>query len=365
MRRKKILHLISGLEIGGAETQLLRILPILQKYHDNCVCCVRGRGPIGEELEKKGVKVYYLDLKNSFDIFAIKRFHRTVKDFRPDILVTYLIHADLYGRVLGRLFGIKKIICSKRGALLQWEWLAFFDRLTKRLVTHYLVQTETAKKEWMGRLRLQENKFTIIPNGVDIKLFRILVDKLEKKKELGIKNNSFVISCVSKLRPGKGHDVLLEAFEKTFGKYENIVLLLVGGGEREKELQDKIFYYSSRNNILFLGDRKDVSEILAISDLFVLPTEAEGMSNAILEAMAAGLPIITTNIEVNKELIENKKEGILVHPNDPNEFYKYLSSLIENSSEREFLGTNAKKKIIEKYNLPLVIEKTRCLLSDI
>lgn len=156
--KKKILHLISGLEIGGAETQLLRILPELQKYHESRVCCVRGHGPIGKQLEEKGVPVHYLEFCGLLDLGVIYRFYKVIQEFQPDILATYLIHADLYGRVLGRLFGIKTIVSSKRGLLLQWEWLAFFDRLTKGLVTHYLVQTEKAKKEWMERLRLPNEK---------------------------------------------------------------------------------------------------------------------------------------------------------------------------------------------------------------
>lgn len=349
MSKKRILHLISGLEVGGAETQLLRILPELQKYHENRICCVRGHGPIGAKLEEKGIPVYYLELKNAFDFFAIYRFYKVIKRFSPDILVTYLIHADLYGRILGRLFGIKKIISSKRGALLQWEWLSFFDRLTKSMVNHYLVQTETAKNEWMQKLNLSENKFTIIPNGINTESFHIKIDKNWKRTNLKIKENSFVITCVAKLRRGKGHEVLLKAFESIFNKHRNTVLLLVGDGEREEELKNSIQDYKSRESIHFLGNRNDVPEILDASDLFILPTEKEGMSNAIIEAMCAGIPIITTDIEENREIITSGENGILVSAGNSNDLSSNMEMLMMNKSLREKLGYNAQQEAIKKF----------------
>jgi glycosyltransferase involved in cell wall biosynthesis len=360
MQKKKILHLISGLEIGGTETQLSRILPKLKQYHENRVCCVRGHGPIGIKLEKNGVKVYYLELKNAFDILAIKRFYKIVKDFSPNILVTYLIHADLYGRFLGRLFGIKKIVSSKRGSLLQWEWLSFFDRLTKKMVTHYLVQTKTAKKEWVRKIKFPENKFTIIPNGIETEKFQIQITKERKKEELGIPKNSLTISCISRLRQGKGHEILLKAFEDVFETNGNISLLIVGSGEKEEDLKKQIEYYKSKNNIFFLGNRNDVPKILAVSDLFVLPTEKEGMSNAIMEAMSAGVPIITTNISENEDLIINKKTGLLFPVNNSDSLAENIKLLIKNFDLRKELGQNAKQKAAKDFD----IEKVTLTLAD-
>ncbi len=343
MQRKKILHLISGLEIGGTETQLLRILPELQKYHENMVCCVRGHGPIGSELEKNGVPVYYLDFKGIYDLSVIKRFYSVVKKLNPDILVTYLIHADLYGRVFGRLFSIKRIVSSKRGSLLQWEWLSFFDRMTKFMVTHYLVQTETAKIKWMKKLKLPENKFTVMPNGIDTRSFQISINKKKKKEEVKVRQDSFIITCVARLRMGKGHETLLAAFEEIFKRHPAIDLLLVGDGEREDELRKQITNYVSGDNVHFLGNRNDVPEILTISDLFVLPTEGEGMSNAIMEAMSAGLPIITTDIAENKDLLKRNETGLLFPARDISLLVKNIELLMKDNSLRNTLKQEAQK----------------------
>jgi glycosyltransferase involved in cell wall biosynthesis len=357
MERKKILHFINGLEIGGAENQLLRILPELEKYHENLVCCAQGRGPIGKLLEEKGIQVYYLDMKNIFDFFAAIRFGKIIKNCSPDILVTYLIHADLYGRVLGKLFQIKKIVSSKRGALLQWEWLSFFDRLTKKLVDHYLIQTETARKEWMKKLNLPEKKFTIIPNGINIEKFRCEINKEEKKKQLEIKENSTVITCISKLRRGKGHDILLKSFEKFYQYDNNAILLIVGDGEREEELKNSIVNFNSKNSIKFLSNRTDIAEILSISDIFTLPTEKEGMSNAIIEAMIMGVPIITTDIPANRDVLENKKTGILIPVNNIDSLTEKIKILMADKFLWEKMSQDSKIEAEKKFDVQVVAKK--------
>lgn len=357
MAKKIILHFINGLEVGGAETQLLRILPELEKYHENMVCCVQGHGPIGKLLEEKGIRVHYLDLKNIIDFSAIKKFRKIVRNYPPDIMVTYLIHADLYGRVLGKIFGIKKIISSKRGALLQWEWLSSFDQLTKKLINHCLVQTETAKKEWMNKLNLPEKKFTIIPNGIDVEKFRCKIGKKEKKNQLQIKENSTVITCVSKLRRGKGHDILLRAFEK-FYQYDNdAILLIVGDGEKEEELKNSLADLESKNNIRFLGNRPDIAEILSISDIFALPTEKEGMSNAIIEAMVMGVPVITTDIPENRDLLENKKTGILIPVNDSYSLFENIKLLASDKILQEKISQNSKIEAENKFDVRIIARK--------
>lgn len=349
--KKKILHFVSGLEVGGTETQLLRILPLLEKNIENRVCCFNGYGPVGKKLEEKGLKVYYLNFKGRHDMMVFWRLRKAIKEFNPDILVTYLIHCDLIGRFWGRIFGIKKIVCSQRGSLLQWEYLRFFDRLTKFLVTKYTVQTETAKRQLVKKLNAPENKFFVIPNGIDLNDFNFELDIEKKKKAIGINGENINITCVSKLREGKGHEYLFEAFEKIYETNQKINLLIVGDGEKKEELKKQIKNYHSKNNIHFFGDRNDVKEILKISDIFVLPTLAEGMSNAILEAMANGLPIITTSITVNKELIKNGINGILVPPQNSQAIFEAASKLIENESLRIKLGKKAKEVCQNNFEL--------------
>lgn len=355
--KKKILHLITGLEVGGAEMMLLKTLPKMQNDFDNYVCTLLKDGLIGAKLREAGIITYHLDFSLSNSLRSILLFRRIIKDFKPDILVTYLIHSDLFGRIFGRIFGIQKIICSQRGSLQQWEFLRFFDKLTKSLVTKYIVQTEVAKKELMTKLNLPEKKFEVIPNAIDVSEYEFKLDTNAKKKGLRINPDNQTIVCVSNLHKGKGHKYLLEAFEKVYKKNKNVNLLIVGDGEQRTTLEKQTKDYVSRDNIYFLGKRNDVKEILKISDIFVLATEGEGMSNAIMEAMASGIPVITTDIPENRVLIENEKTGFFVLTKNSVVLTKKIEKLLNNKQQKETIGRNAKYRIRECFDINIITSK--------
>jgi hypothetical protein len=155
--RGKVLHLITGLGIGGAESMLLKLVPALEKDLQNHVCCLLGHGQTGEALESLGIPVSYLEL-NRNPIGACFRFFKVVRRFKPNILLTYLIHSDLFGRVFGRLYGIPTIICSQRGSLQNWEFIRPLDRFTSFLVTHYIAQTVDAKQKLLRVLSIKSGK---------------------------------------------------------------------------------------------------------------------------------------------------------------------------------------------------------------
>ena len=365
MPKKIILHLITGLGVGGTETSLLQLLPEMQTHYNNHVCCIMGKGLTGKKLEEKGIPVHYLLLRNPFDIGCIFRFRRIITSIRPDILITYLIHADLFGRMFGKLFGIRKIVCSERGSLLQWEFLRFFDRLTSSFVDKYTVQTFVAKQELIRKLHISEDSVQIIPNPIDTSEYDFKMNTEIKKGSLGIDKNDINIICVSNLRQGKGHEYLLEAFEEVYKKHTGINLLLAGDGEKMDSLKKQASGYVSKKNIRFLGKRDDIKELLKISDIFVLPTLAEGMSNAIMEAMASKVPIVTTNIPANKTLLQDPQCGILVEPGNGKELARALSDIIQNPKSTQKLLENAYSVVLRKHDVRSIKKLWVTLISKL
>ncbi len=357
--KKHILHLITGLEVGGTETMLLRTLPLLQSHFDNHVCCIKGRGSIGKLLEEKGVPVYYLDLSMISAPILPLRFFRVIRKTNPDMLVTYLIHADIFGRIFGRIFGIRKIISNRRGFYLNWKSLHFLDRLTSHLATAFIVQTRFAKESLTQYFHCDSEKISIIPNPIDLSEFHFELDRNNKRELIGIPNKDITIVCIANLKPGKGLEELLIAYERCFPEFPQTQLLFVGDGPLHKALQKKIEKFQSRNNIHFLGRRDDVRELLRISDVFILPTYSEGMSNALLEAMASELAIITTDIEVNKELIKDNISGLLVPIQNSQAITDKMKLLIQNKDARITLGEQAYQNIVKKFEIKKVILLTK------
>jgi len=406
-QKKKIIHIIQSLENGGCENMLLRTLPLLQDF-EHKIITLKTFGELTPKFVSAGITVETIHCRGFFDISGIRRLQKTVKEENPDIIITYLFHADMLGRLFlqlpflslrvkrsnpapsippargemskGQRGGRIPIIPFLRTTYNHPKYLTarILEWLTRPLVKQYLANSEAVKDFYVNNIGVRPEKITVIPNGIDIDYFDSIASDPELKKSLGIDQNDFVIICVANLHPNKGHQYLLEAFERLrtssttchpgpdpgSSPKQKLKLLLVGDGEERKKLEQQIESYRSKNNILFLGKRSDVSNLLKISNLFILPTLFEGMSNAIMEAMACELPIITTGINENKELIENNQTGILVPTKSSEAIYKAIKTILENPELRKNLSKNAKLFIGESFSLNKIATEWSLFLNN-
>lgn len=357
---KKIIHLIQSLDSGGCENMLLRTLPLLTDF-EHKIITLKHPGELAEKINEKNITVINIGRKGFFDIFSYIRLLKTIKKIKPDLIFTYLFHADAIGRIFLQIFTETKIIPFLRTTYnYKKYWLArLFEKLTKFFVKNYLANSESVKNFYVEKIGVKKEKITVIPNGIDVDFY----DKIERNENLresfGLKKEDLAIICVANLHINKGHKYLLEAFEKLHSSppfqggelKRGLKLLIIGDGKEKRSLLNQIKNYQSKNNVLFLGKRNDVPQLLKISDIFVLPTLFEGMSNAIMEAMACRLAIITTDIPENRELIENEKNGILVPIKNTIELKKQLFSILRDRELSKIIKENAKAKILQQFNI--------------
>ncbi|MFA5776879.1 MAG: glycosyltransferase [Parcubacteria group bacterium] len=364
--KKKILHLITGLELGGgAENMLLQLLPEMQEELDNRICVIKGRGEIGKKLENLGIPVYYLDLKSIFDFGMIFRYNKVLKDFNPDVQVNYLIHADIFGRIFGKIFGVKKIVPYIRNIHKGKKFLLFLDKITLFLADFVLTNSEASRKYYIEKMGFKKEKTMCIPNGINLSRFENLnVDVAEKKKEIGIPENSLVIGCVARMEKQKDIPTLAKAFKLVKEKHGNAVLLLVGHGSEKENIKNFAKEIGIEKEVFFLEKRTDVPELLQIMDIFVLPSLNEGMSNALLEAMASKKLIITSDIEENKELIENEKEGLNFEAGNLVDLAEKINGCMNNLNEANNFKNDAFRKVINKYDLHIIKENYKIFLLN-
>ncbi len=350
---KKVLHLITGLEKGGgAEAMLLKTVPFL-KNTENAVCVFKGRGEIGKELERKGVKVYYLDMKGYWDLGAIKRYKKVVENFRPDTQVNYLIHADIFGRIFGKRYGVKKVVSYIRNRHSNFIY-SFPDKFTLKKADFLLTNSRTNLLFYREKYNFPKDKSACIPNGVEMK-DRPAEEKLKNlKNELEL-NNEFIITCVARLHKQKNIDTLIRAGQMLARENDNFKILLIGDGKERENLEKLARKLNIADKVEFPGKRDDVWEILNISHLFVLPSSKEGMSNALLEAMVAGLPAVVSDIEENKELVDSGKNGYTFKVRDENDLAQKIKLLKQDKQKRTITGEASKEKIKENYDINKVI----------
>jgi glycosyltransferase involved in cell wall biosynthesis len=355
----KVMHFITGMDVGGAEHMLLKVLPKLKEK--NFVVSLTKQGAFGKQLEKTGIKVYELNFTIMKSFSAIKRFRQIIKAEKPDIINSYLIHSNIFARLFGRLFGVRKIICSVRNKHIDRPFLNLIDTLTQSLVTCYTPNSEAVADFIIKKQGISKNKVIMIPNGIDLEQFNIVVDKEKKKKELGIKTRYF-FSCIAKFEIQKGHRYLLLAVKDLQKKRRDYTLVLIGDGSLKKEMEELSASLGIQKQVIFTGKRFDVKEILMANDFTVLPSLYEGMSNTLLEAMACHCPVVCTDIPENLELVG--KDAITVAPKTVIPLADAMDKMLEKKDYKRQITQNNYKKIMN-YSIDACVKRLENLYKKL
>jgi len=341
--KPKIIHLIASLDNGGCENYLLRTLPLMKDF-DHQIITFRQEGSLFSKFKQAKIGVVNIKWHQVLKI---------IKQQKPSVVITYLFYADMLGRFVIQPLTKYPVIPFLRTTYndKRYRIAIIFEKITKYFVKYYFANSKAVKEFYTNYIGVKENKITVIPNGIDINYFSKFKKSRVFKTSIGINGDPIIIVCVANLLPNKGHRYLLEAFDMIYRDNKNIRLLLVGDGIERKNLLHQVDHSHSKDGILFLGKRNDVPTILANSDIFVLPTLFEGMSNAILEAMASKLAILTTNISENRELITHNQNGILVKTKSSREIKLWLEKVIDDQKLRLFLGEKAQDQIQKKFGI--------------
>ena len=326
----KIGYIITGLGTGGAEKHLLKTLPLSK--HDQFVISLTDQKSIGKKLEKKKVKVYYLNLSKFNFILPIVNLFKILSKEKPNLINTYLIHANLIGRIAGKILRIP-VINSVRNDYSYSRIYSFLDKLTSNFVKVYVPNSNSLIK-YLKKINVPRNKIICLSNVIDTTEFNNLKNI---RSNFNIKKSSKVFISVARFVEQKNHKIIIESFQEYNKHDKNSYLFLLGDGKLLNNYKKK---YKSKN-IIFTGKVENVKDFLYSSDTFILASSREGMSNALLEAMYMGLNCIVSNIDQNTELID-KNCGYI---------FKNKSDLIKLLSKKNKFGKNAKKKIQSLYNL--------------
>ena len=228
MTKKRVVHLIQSLDSGGCENMLLRTLPHINSF-EHIIITLKKRGELADQFEKKGISIISVNQKSLLDIVSYKRLLKTVKKIKPNLIITYLFHADMLGRLCLQFTGKFKVIPFLRTTYNHpryWQ-VRLLEKLTKKLVPYYLANSEAVKKYYVRNIGVNPKRITIIPNGIDIDYYDNVPRDKKFRKNLGIEPKETVLICVANFHINKGHKYLLEAFEDVYRSNKNIKLMLL------------------------------------------------------------------------------------------------------------------------------------------
>lgn len=371
-RKLNVMQIILNLETGGAQEVVRTLVEYLAA--DECVpvVCTFRDGPQRQDIEQLGIEVEVLPPRR-YSIVALPLFVvdmiriwwllvRLVKKYDLDVVQTHLLRSlDFLVLLLRYTTSLRVILWTFHSAnfvlteteLPKYKWLLepkryahyLLYRLASHLVSGFVAVSDEVKKAMVEVIGPIQDKITVIHNGVDVKRYACPVDRARVRSQLGLDAIACLIAVVGTLREPKGHRYLVEAMATVVPQYPNVHALFIGDGHLRGELQAQVEKLSLGEHIHFLGSRHDVPELLAASDLFVLPSLWEGLSMALLEAMAAGKPIVATAVSGTTQVMIPGETGLVVPPGDSKTLAEAVIQLLSDPMQAQMMGQAAKQHV--------------------
>lgn len=359
-RKIRIVFVVNGFAVGGGEKKLLELVSKLRRFHADefhlTVCSVGQGGPLQGEFESTGVKTVVFPKTGKYDISLVWKVKQLLKEEKADIVQTTLFYADVIGSLAARLAGIKNILSWE--AITQpynFKHLAAY-RLAGKAFQYSIAVSHAIQNQVIVERHLPPRKTLTIPYGIDLEHFTPRTNP-KWRKEMGFKPTDLLLGTIARLTRQKGHAFLLDAVPAILKQFPQAHFLLVGDGPLNEKLQSHANRLGVGNAVHFLGFRRDVREILNALDVFVLPSLYEGLPNAVLEAMACGLPVVATHVDGTPEAVRHHQTGILVPPENAGELARALTDLLARPDLMKRMGRAGRERVESVFALKTQIDQ--------
>ena len=361
--------------MGGAERNLLHILThIDRKQFRISLYSFQFGPPITRLLEQKNIKFvqihYPTTLQGLLKYFALAR---EIRHQKINILHSFFEGSDIWGTLLAKLAAIPVVVSSKRDlGFSKNKKILMAYRLINPFVAKFISVSEAVKHQVHRQEKVNLEKIITIYNGVDINKFHKTNHKDVIKNELKLNAKSSIVGVLANIRPIKGLEYFIYAASKVVKEFPQTQFIVIGiciPG------QENVIYYNKlkslvqelklENKFFFLGGRSDIPEILSIMDVSVLPSLSEGFSNTVIESMAAGNPLVVTDVGGNSEAVVHGKTGFVVPSKDSDKLAEAISILLYNQKLAKTMGEAGRKRAEQIFSIETMIDKIENLYISI
>lgn len=373
----KILHVIPVLAVGGAEIVLEQLLLHPQSaQHDNRVLCLGNVDEIGIRLAEHNIDVVYLGVepKNPASLFRLYSIRKEIEEFRPDIIQTWMYHANLLTGWLTRFSNSPPIVWAIHQDISDKSWIKtttmaiiklgaqFSDSIPERVISVSERSVDSHIK-----IGYRQEKFIVIHNGFDIGADQAaLGKKINLRKELGVEEESLIVGFFARFHEMKDHINFLAAAEIVIQEMKSVHFVLAGRqvDDDNSVLVKEIEARGLSSTVHLLGQRNDVPKLLAGLDLYTISSRSEGFPLSVGEAMAAGIPCVVTDVGDAAKLVGDT--GLVVPPASSRDLAAaWMDLLSKTSIERQSMGKAARARIIEKFSLDKMVADYYQLYDDV
>ena len=363
MTKITVLHLITELNVGGAEKSLAHLLAHLDRdrFSPSVACLYGGDGPIAGEIRAMNIPVIDLGVTAKWRWDGFWRLYDLLRRECPTILHTWMFHANIPGRVLGRLAGVPIVINSEHTMAMERGWRYWLNRITHPSTDQVICVSPQVADFFVDHVGIPRQKIIFIPNGVDLQNLKDLPDKLQARARLALPPDQVLVGTVARLDPVKRLDVLLQALTSL----SDVSAVVVGDGPERVRLGEVSDRLKLTERVFFVGHQEDVWPWLAALDVFVLCSDWEGMSNALLEGMAAGLPVVATAVGGTTDVVVDGVTGLLVPPRDPPALAEAVVRLLRDPDLRHRMGEAGRHRVEEHFSLERMVGRTQALYQQL
>lgn len=320
MRQLRIFYTVNRMDVGGSQTHLLQVLRLLERRRfEPMLCCLTGKGALLETAKATGATVISAGLgglKSPAALAAVLRLARFMRRERVDVVHNYLLRANVVGTLAARLARVPVVLTSKRGCHARRGLELAGARLSNRLADCVTANADAVRTFVHDNEGCPLDKMVVIPSGIDTDRFAPL-PPADYKARLGLAADRRVVGIVTRMRVRKGVEEFLRAMALVRARVPQACAVVVGEVALGEPLAGLVRELGLDDHLHLVGPRNDMPEVLSAFDLFVLSSHDEGMSNAILEAMAMERPVVATAVGGTGEVVQSGRTGLLVPPKDP------------------------------------------------
>lgn len=347
----RVLYLSHAFAVGGAEEMVLNLVRHLPPQYVPAVACIHEAGPIGLEIERTGVPFRVLGLKpgvlRPFDVLRLRDF---LYECQPDIVHTFLLTGSLYGRFAAMMARVPVVIGTEVNVYERKRTLhTLAERWLMRDTDAVVASAESVRDFYIQQVKADPSKVEVIYNAVDWEQLQATVERDELRASVDVPADVPLLTIIARLTEQKGHRILLDALARPDLAHAH--LLVVGDGPLREALERQALNLELSARVRFAGARRDLGNILAATDVFVMPSFWEGLPLAMVLAMGAGLPVVATRVAGIPEVVQDGVTGLLVPPGDSSELGAALSRVVNNDTTRVLLGQAARTFVRPRFGV--------------
>lgn len=351
--------------IGGGQISLLALLEKLDKELFNPIVVCPSRGSLPEALKRLNIEVKIIEMHRlkRFPILnvvkSILRIRKLIREKNIDLIHSNGSRACFYAGIAARLERIPLIWhvrIADRDNLL--------DRILAGLSAQIIAISEAVNRRFIW-MKDRKAKVKTIYNGIDLARFNSSLSGEKIRKEFGLALQVPLVGAVGRLDWYKGYPYLLKAARKVVDNIPECCFLIVGDGEKRRELEALTKELNLNKNVIFAGHREDITQILASLDLFVLASVSEGLGRSAIEAMACAKAVVVTNAGGLSEVVEDRVTGLLISPADPAALCKAIVTLLKSKDESQRMGLAGRRRAEKLFDIKVHVKKIENLYIEL